>query len=248
MARSRARVSREVVSELAPTGILRVAINLSNFLLVSGLSASGEPYGVAPAIGAELARCLGIPVGYQLFEKPDALADAVDLDLWDVALIAAEPQRAQHIAFTSAYAEIAATFLVPDRSHIRAIAEVDRPGTRIASARGAAYDLWLDRNIRHATLIRANTLDACFRVFVEEGLDALAGLRPRLMSDVRRLPGARLLDGTFASVQQAIGTSRKRMVAQECLQAFVDDIVASGLVARLIKVHDVRGLVAAEPG
>lgn len=235
----------KVVAELAPTGVLRVAINLSNFLLVREVDASGEPHGVAPDIGAELARCLDIPVRYVLFEKPGVLADAAHNGVWDVGLIAAEPQRAEHIAFTSAYAEIEATFLVPAGSQVTTIAEVDRPGRRIASARGAAYDLWLDRNVRHATLVRADTLDACFHSFAEQRLDALAGLRPRLLADVQRLTGARVLDEAFSSVQQAIGIPKERVAASEFLQGFIDRIIASGLVSGLIAKHGVEGLTVA---
>ena len=100
--------------------------------------------------------------------------------------------------------------MVAGDSPIKAVEDVDRPGLRIAVAARSAYDLFLTRNIQHAELVRVTGLNASYDLFVSDKLDALAGLRPRLMSDVEKLPGARLLDGKFTAVQQAIGTPRER--------------------------------------
>lgn len=238
-------MSPAVVSELAPTGVLRAGINLSNFLLVTGKSAAGDPEGVAPDMAGEIAKRLGVPVKYVPYKTPGELADAADTGAWDIGLIGAEPQRAEKIAFSPAYVEIEATYLVPAGSPLKAIAEVDRPGVRIAVTGRAAYGLWLDRNIKNATLVRTDTLDSAYEQFVRDKLDALAGLRPRLISDVKKLPGARLLDGQFTAVQQAIGTARKNAAAAAFLRTFVEEAKASGLVARLIERHKVVGLSVA---
>lgn len=232
-------------SELAPTGVLRAGINLSNFLLVTGKSSSGDPTGVAPDMAREIAQRLGVPVKYVTFPTPGELADAAGKNLWDIGLIGAEPQRAETIAFTPAYVEIDATYLVPAGSPLKSIAEVDRTGVRIAVNARSAYDLWLARNIKHATLVRADTIDASFRLFVDQKLDALAGLKPRLLKDVTTLPGARILDGRFTAVQQAIGTARPNRAGAEFLGRFVAEAKASGLVATLIERHKVRGLTVA---
>jgi hypothetical protein len=149
---------REVLAELAPTGVLRAGINLANFLLVSGKSAAGEPEGVAPDMARAIAQGLGVPVAYVPYARPGELADAAGTGVWDVGLIAAEPARAETIAFSPAYAEIEATYLVPAGSPIRSIEEVDRPGVRIALAARSAYDLWLSRHLRHAELVRSGSL------------------------------------------------------------------------------------------
>ncbi len=125
-------MSEAAKSELAPTGVLRAGINLSNFLLVTGRSPSGDPQGVAPDMAAEIASRLGVPVKYVPFKTPGELADMAGKDVWDIGLIGAEPQRAEIIAFTAAYVEIEATYLVPAGSSIKSIAEVDKPGVRIA--------------------------------------------------------------------------------------------------------------------
>ena len=175
------------------------------------------------------------------------MPDAIDKDVWDIGLIGAEPQRAETIAFTSAYAEIEATYLVPSGSRLKAIADVDSEDVRIAVTARSAYCLWLDRNIKHAELIRSDTLDSAYEEFVNAKLSALAGLRPRLLSDLGKLPGSRIPDGRFMSVQQAIGTSRKNPAGVAFLRDFVEEAKASGLVARLIERYKVRGLSVAPP-
>ena len=235
----------DVISDLAPTGVLRAGINLSNFLLVTKVNSTGDPEGVAPDLAGEVAMRLGVSVKYVTFKSPGELADAIAKDVWDIGLIGAEPQRAETIAFTSAYAEIDATYLVPSDSRSNAIADVDSEGVRIAVTARSAYGLWLDRNIKHAELIRSDTLDSAYEEFVNAKLSALAGLRPRLLSDLGKLPGSRILDGRFMSVQQAIGTSRKNPAGAAFLRDFVEEAKSSGLVARLIERYEVRGLSVA---
>jgi len=236
-----------IAAELAPTGVLRAGINLSNMLLVTGRTAGGDPVGVAPDMARAVADRLDVPVAYVPFARPGDLADAVDDEVRAIGLTGAEPARAERIAFTAAYAEIEATYLVPDGSVLKTLADIDRPGVRIAVSARSAYDLWLADNIRHATLMRADGLDASFRLFVEGALEALAGLRPRLLADTAALPGSRILDGNFTSVQQAIGTRRTNTRGAAFLRDFVENAKASGLVARLIERHKVLGLSVAPP-
>jgi polar amino acid transport system substrate-binding protein len=212
----------ELAKTLAPTGVLRAGVNLANFLLVTGRAQNGDPQGVSPDIGAAIAERLGVPVEYVCYATPGEVADAAADESWDIAMIGAEPARAEKIAFTAAYAEIECTYLAPAGSPIRSIEEVDRAGIRIAVSARSAYDLWLERNIEHAELVRAPGLDASFDLFVEQQLDVLAGLRPRLLTEVEKLPGARVLDGKFSAVQQAVGTPRSR---GEAAAAFLAKVV-----------------------
>ncbi|WP_206932672.1 transporter substrate-binding domain-containing protein [Roseococcus thiosulfatophilus] len=235
----------EILAQLAPGGVLRAGINMSNFLLVTGRGPNGEPDGVSPGMARAIADRLGVPVQYVPFPRPGELADAAGTGAWDIGLIGAEPQRAEKIHFTAAYAEIEATYMVPPGSAITSLDEVDRPGTRIAVAARAAYDLWLERNIRHATLVRAEGLDGAMDLYLRDGLDVLAGLRPRLLTDVEKQPGARILEGKFTAVQQAIGTARANEAAARFLAEFVEEAKRSGLVASLIAKHQVRGLSVA---
>ena len=231
------------MKELTPTGKLRVGVNLSNFLLVQR-NPDGTIRGIVPDLAQELAKRLGVDAELHKYEKVGDVADGAKKGEWDVAFIGAEPQRAQEIDFTPAYLEIPATYLVPAGSPIRTLAEVDRKGVRIAVAQKSAYDLYLARSIRNAELVRAEGIQGSYDLFVGRKLDALAGLKARLLSDADTLPGSRILDGQFTSVQQAVGTPKGHGGAAY-LRQFVSDVKGSGLVTRLIEKHGARGTNAA---
>jgi polar amino acid transport system substrate-binding protein len=231
--------------ELAPGGKLRVGLNYSNFLLVLGDGADGTPQGIAPDLGRELGRRLGVPVEFVKFKQAGHLADGVRDQKCEVGFLGAEPQRANEIAFTRAYLEIPVTFLVPAGSSIKTIAEVDREGVRIAVSARSAYDLYLSRNLKHAKLERVEGLDASYELFVKQKLEALAGLRPRLMSDADRLPGSRILEGQITGVQQAAGTKKGRDAGAAYLSQFIEDVKRTGFVASAIEKHKVRGVTVA---
>lgn len=231
---------------LSRHGVLRAGINLSNFLLVSSRTADGGPAGVSPDMAAILAVCLGLPVRYVPYESPGLLADAAERDEWDIALIGAEPQRAAVIDFTPAYTEIEATYLVPPGSALQTVAEVDQKGQRIAVAARTAYGLWLERNVQAAELVTGEGFDGAYRHFVDQKLDALAGLRPKLIEDEKTLPGSRMLPGRFMAVQQALGTPKASGIALEYLRSFVAAAIGSGIVAQLIARHGVTGLSVAQ--
>ncbi|HIG57352.1 MAG TPA: transporter substrate-binding domain-containing protein [Candidatus Latescibacteria bacterium] len=237
----------KIRAELAPTGILRAGINLGNFLLVTDKTPAGDPIGVSPDMARAVADRLGVPVRYITFASPGELADAAVEDVWDIGNIGAEPERAKTIAFSAAYAEIEATYLVAAGSFIQSVDEVDREGVRIGVYGRSAYGLWLADNIKNAELVKTDGVDASFDIFVEQGLEVMAGLRPRLTTDVEKLPGARILDGQFTAVQQAIGTKPERVAAAAFLRQFVEEAKASGLVADLLEKHRVVGRLTVAP-
>jgi polar amino acid transport system substrate-binding protein len=232
-------------SELAPTGKLRVGINYGNFLLVNKDPASGEYRGIAVDLGREIGRRLGVPVDLVAYETAGKLADGVKAGAWDVAFLGNEPQRAGEIAFSPAYLEIEAGYLVPAGSPIRAMAEVDREGVRIAVAAKSAYDLYLSRSLKHAQLVRAQGIDASYEIFVKDKLEVLSGLKPRLVTDAAKLPGSRVLEGRFTAVQQSVGTPQGRPAGAKYLGDFAKDVKASGFVAAAIARHAVRGVSVA---
>lgn len=238
--------SSELRDLLAPGGVLRAGINLSNFLLVSSRTPEGAPVGVSPDMAGAIADHLGVDLRLVPYESPGLLADAAVRDEWDIGLIGAEPQRAELISFTPSYVEIEATYLVPAGSPLQSVDQIDAPGRRIAVTGRTAYGLWLDRNIAHAALVRSTTMDAALADLIEQRLDALAGLRPRLIADQARLPGSTLLPGRFMAVQQAVGTPKAKGAATgaalDYLTRFVEAAKSSGFVAELIAKHGVQGL------
>lgn len=234
------RAPDAVLAELAPTGRLRAGINLGNILLVTGRTDAGVPAGVAPDMARAVAERLGVAVTLVPLDSPGAVADAIGREV-DIGLIAFEPARAETIAFSPAYVEIEATYLVPADSPFRTVEEVDRPGVRIAVSNRSAYDLYLTRTLRHAELRRAKGLAGALALFTDEKLEALAGLRPALAENAASLPGARVLEGRYTTVRQAIGTRPENAAGAAFLKRFVADAIGSGLVARLIARHGVQG-------
>ncbi len=242
------QISPAARTELAPTGKLRVGLNYQNFLLVLKDAPDGTPTGIAPDLARELATRAGLPIEYVRFDAAGKLADAVKSGAWDVAFLGAEPQRAGEIAFSGAYLEIPVTFLVPAGSSIKNIQEIDAEGVRVAVSEKSAYDLYLSRSLKHARLVRIQGIEASFKLFLDQKLEALAGLKPRLAADSEALPGSRILEGQITAVQQSIGVPRGRSEAAKYVRDFADDIKASGLVARTIDKHRVRGVRVAPAG
>ena len=235
----------DVKKEFAPSGTLRIGLNYGNFLLVLKDAPDGSPRGIAPDLGRELGKRLGVPVEFVKFPEAGQLADGVRDGKCDVGFLGAEPQRANEIAFTKAYLEIPVTYLVPPGSAIRNLDDVDREGVRVAVSDRSAYDLYLSRTLKHAKLVRAKGIDGSHAVFLQDKLEALAGLKPRLVSDAEKLPGSRVLDGQVTGVQQAVGVSKSRENAARFTREFVEEIKRSGLVAKTIDKHGVRGVSVA---
>jgi polar amino acid transport system substrate-binding protein len=232
----------DVKKELAPSGTLRVGLNYGNFLLVLKDSADGSPNGIAPDLGRELGKRLGVPVEFVKFQQAGQLADGVRDGKCDVGFLGVEPQRANDIAFTKPYLEIPVTFLVPPASKIGKIADVDSKGVRIAVSARSAYDLYLSRTLKNAELVRAEGIDGSHELFLKQKLEVLAGLKPRLVSDAQKLPGSRVLEGQITGVQQACGTTKSRPAGAKYLGEFIEDVKRSGLVAKTIDKHGVKGV------
>ena len=237
-------VSDAIRSELVPTGKLRAGMNLGNTLFTRKDPASGELRGVSVDVMRELASRLGVPVEFVVYPTPGDVADAADKNAWDVAILAIEEARAKTIAFSPAMTEIEATYVVHSNSPLRSVDQVDSPGVRISAPEKAGYELYLARTLRNATLVRTKGSAASIELFNEGRADALAGLRPMLLKSMHELPDARLLEGKFMAVNHGVGTPRERGAAAAYLKSFVEEMKASGFVARSIVRHDVQGLSA----
>jgi len=234
------------VAEIAPSGKLRAAINFGNPILASRDPATGEPRGVSVDLARALAARLGVPVELVLYESAGKVSSSVSQ--WDIAFLAVDPARATDIAFTAPYVVIEGAYLVPNESPIKANEDVDRAGTRIVVGAGSAYDLYLSREIRNATLVRAPTSPAVTDMMVAQKLDVAAGVRPALEADARRHPGLRLLPGRFMAIHQAMGTPRGRDAGAAYLGAFIEEMKASGFVAQALARNRVVGAAVAPLG
>jgi polar amino acid transport system substrate-binding protein len=238
--------TRDDGAELAPGGTLRAGINYGNAILATR-GPGGDARGVAIDLTRELARRLAARVELVAYDTVAAMVDAAATGAWDIAYLGIDPARAGQIAFSPPYLAIEATYLVPAGSALRAAAEVDRAGIRVAAPARANYELYLGRSLAHAALVRAPSPEAAFGLLVEGKVDALAGLRQALLALADLLPGSRLLEGRFMAVQQAIGVPRGRDAAVAYLGRFVEDAKRSGLVARAIAATGARGVSVAPP-
>ena len=229
----------EVRRQLVPTGALRVGLNFNNQLLAVRGREGAEPTGVAIDLARDLARRLGVAPVFVGYADPGAVTDAVGKE-WDIAFVAADPDRAAAIAFTPAYLEIDATYLVPSASPARSVADLDRAGLRVATGARSAYTLFLRRALTRAELVFL-TNDAAAAALQAGTVDAVAGLRFALLQSAARVPGSRVLPETFTRAQQAIGVPIAHRAALAYVTSFVADVKRSGVVADAIAQTGLAG-------
>lgn len=232
------------VAELTSNGSLRAAINLGNPILASR-DPDGAPQGVSVDLAREAARQLGVPLVLVPFESAGAVVAAVKARTVDLAFVAIDPVRGADTDYTAPYVVIEGAYMVRDDSPLQRNEEVDRPGTRVAVGRGSAYDLFLTRELKSATIVRAPTSPAVTDLFLARGLDAAAGVRQQLQSDALRVGGVRLLPGRFMVIQQALGVPRGRHAAQAWLSGFIETMKSSGFVAASLTRHAILGAAGA---
>ncbi len=234
-----------VLADLAPHGHIRVAINYGNPVLAHPDPETGEPKGVSVDLAHALGARLGAPVEHVTFDAAGKVSDALRAAAWDVAFLAIDPVRAEQIAFTAPYVVIEGSYIVREDSPLRTIADVDRPGVRIAVGRGAAYDLFLTRTLTNAELVRADTSAGAVDLFARGGLGAAAGVRQPLLAYAAAHPGFRVIDGRFTAIEQAMGTARGREAGLSYLRAFVEDAKRTGFVAAALARHGQRDAAVA---
>jgi polar amino acid transport system substrate-binding protein len=231
--------------ELAPTGTLRVGINYGNPVLATRDPESGELRGVAVDLARELSRRLALPIRLVGFDAAGKMFEAVKTGAWDVAFLAIDAGRAAEVEFTAPYIEIEGAYLVPSGSPFHEIEDVDRENVRIGLSENSAYDLFLTRTIRHAQLIRAPGPNAAFDLLLTGRVDVLAGVKQHLIAHAAKLPGSRLLPGRFMAIGQALGLPRGRSASASYLREFIEDVKASGFVARALENAGVTGVTVA---
>lgn len=219
---------------------MRVGINFGNALL-TGKDESGSPRGIAVDLARELTRRAGVSMDIVSYDSAGKMADGAKAGEWDVAFLATDPARAEEIVFSEPYLEIDTTYLVWANAPFRVPADVDSDGIRISVSNKSAYDLFLTRALKHARLVRTATPGESIDLFFSEKLDALGGLRPLLIDVAEKHPGARVLDGGFMTVRQAVGVPKGQEASARYVYEFVEDIKASGLVASAIERNNIRG-------
>jgi polar amino acid transport system substrate-binding protein len=235
-------VAPDIVRDIAPNGRLRAAMNYGNTVLVQHGS---EPRGVSPDIARELARRLGMPLDFIPYDAAGKVSADATRGAWDIAFLARDPERAKDIQFTAPYVVIEGAYLVPDNSPLKTNEDVDRAGVRISVSRASAYDLYLSRTIKQATLVRAPSPPASIELFAKERLEAVAGVKQPLVAYAASHPGYRVLPGRFMVIEQALAIPRGRPLAARYLADFIDELKASGFVAAALEKSGQRDAAVA---
>ncbi len=230
-------LSEQVLRELAPAGRLRVAINYGNAVLAQRDERTAEPRGITADLSFELARRLAVPVEFITYDGAGKIVATAASNEWDVAFMAIDPLRAQQILFTPPYLIIEGAYLVRADAPFQRVDDLDREGVRIAVGKGAAYDLFLTRTLKHAALVRAPSTGEVLGLFVAEELDAAAGIRQPLQAAARENPEWRVIPECFMAIEQAMCTPAGREEGGKYLAAFIAEMKASGFVADALARH-----------
>jgi len=234
------------ITQLGASGRLRAAINFGNPILAHR-GPDGQPVGVSVDLAREAARRLGLPVELRQFNAAGSVVEAVKAGQVDLAFVAIDPVRAADMAYTAPYVIIEGAYLVRETSPLQRNEQVDQAGTRVVVGRGSAYDLYLTRALKSATLARAPTSPQVTDLLLAQHLEVAAGVKQQLQADARRLGGLRLLPGRFMVIEQALGVPRAHTAAQAWLSGFIEDMKASGFVADALRRHGIEGAVVAPP-
>jgi len=237
--------SVEIIQSFAPGGVLRAAINLGNPVLAHRNSETREPAGVSVDLARELGRRLGVETRLATFDSAGQVFAVVDGDVWDVAFMAIDPVRAEKIRFTEPYVIIEGTYMVNAGADFTTVDDVDREGVRVAVGKGAAYDLYLTRALKHAGIVRAPTSATAIDLFVERSLEAVAGVRQPLEAYAARHPGWRVLDGRFTAIEQAMAVPKSRVAAWTYLRSFLRDMKADDFIRHALARSGQEGATVA---
>jgi polar amino acid transport system substrate-binding protein len=234
-------LSAAVMAELASTGTLRAVINLGNAVLAGKHPIGGLAQGVTVDLTQALAQRLGLPFSLLLVENAAKSVEALATGAADVGYLATDPARAAQLIFSPAYLLIEGVYLVSNTSAFRNHCEIDKPGIRIAAAQGSAYDLFLKRTLKHASLVYAATSQAVVDTFVAQKLDVAAGVRQQLEADASRVGNVRVLPERFMVIEQAMAVPIGRLAAAAWVSQFIETMKANGFVAQSLARHRIDG-------
>ncbi len=235
-----------LAAAFAPTGRLRASINLGNPILANRDAGSGHVVGVSVDLARGLADQLGVPLELVVFDAAAKSVVAVKAGQADIGFFAVDPLRGEGIRFSAPYVLIEGSYLVRQASPLTDNAQVDRAGTTVMVGKGSAYDLYLTREIKAATLLRAPTSPLVVDTFLAQNADVAAGVKQQLEADAQRLPGLRLLPGRFMVIEQAMGVQAGRGdAAEKFLRAYVEHAKSSGMVTQALQRHAVKGALVA---
>lgn len=240
-------IPSHIVQTLAPTGKLRAAINFGNTVLAQRDPVTGEPRGVSGELAREFAKRLGVPIEFVTFDAAGKVFEALKRGEWDIAFLAIDPVRAAEIDFTGPYVLIEGAYVVLKDSPIKANEGVDREGIRVAAAKGSAYELYLTRTLKRAKVVMQPTGPEACEMFLRDKLEVAAGVKQPMIQFAKEHPETRLIPGRFMAIEQAMGMPKGRDAGVRTLREFVEEMKASGFVAKALERSGQNEAVVAPP-
>ena len=237
--------TQEARQALAPTGKLRVGLQLGSPHNVIRDSASGEMKGVGFDLGRELARRMGVPFEPITYPSVGALLDAGKAGAWDVAFVGFSPARAKEWDFTALHMEVEFGYLVPSGSSISTMADVDRSGIRVAVQEKSQPDIFVSRTLKNAEVVRAPSLAGTVEMLKSRRADAIFSIKPSLFEASKQLPGSRVLEGRPGIDPHAMVLPKGRELGLTYARQFIEEAKSRGLVTTAIERVGMRGAVVA---
>jgi polar amino acid transport system substrate-binding protein len=237
----------EARQALAPTGKLRFGLQLGNPLNVIRDPASGEMKGLGFDLGKELARRIGVPYEPVLYPSIGALLESGKSGAWDITHVGFTSERAKEFDLVAAHVEVEFGYLIPGDSSISTMADVDRPGIRVAVQEKSGPDVFFSRTLKNAVLVRAPSNPGALEVLKSGRADVMGSIKPILSELSNQLPGSRILDGRPGIDPHVVAMPKGRGPGVAYLRQFMEDAKSEGLVKAAIERAGLRGVVVAAP-
>jgi polar amino acid transport system substrate-binding protein len=234
------KISDPRVADLVRTGKVRVALNLPQY---TKDPTTGELRGWS----IELVRLLGERMGVQgvpvEHPTPPQAIGCLKSGECDVSILGIDPTRAVDVDYSAPFAQLEFTYLVPDGSSIRSIADADRPGVRIAVVRNHVSTLVLTRALKQATPVYAEMIDPTFDLLRTRKVDVFASVRAELVKYATQLPGSRVLEESYGANRFGMAVAKGQAAERLAyMSEFIDEVRASGLLQQIIDRSGLHGL------
>jgi polar amino acid transport system substrate-binding protein len=228
-------------AQLAPNGKLRFAFTVSNPNYAT--QPAGEKLsGIGIDIGEALAKRLGVPLEVVRYTATaENVADAKS-GKWDVAILGIEASRKASMDFTSPYAVTKNSYVVPAGSALKTIPDVDRKGVKVAVSANTAQHVYLKDALKSAALVPVANNLASTEELKAGRVDAVAANQNTLEAIVERMPGYRVIPGSYSDVQYSLAVPKGREAGAAFLDAFVKHLRSSGAIQKSLDQHKLKGV------
>ena len=238
-----------VAHDIVPGGTLRAVYLGTNPAQAMRDPATGEVRGPAYDLARELARRNNVPLEFKPIAGPPAVIEAVKNGEADIGFVAYEATRLGTVEFSQTYMLVRQSFLVLDGSPIKAIADIDRAGQKIAGTVNDSIMLCMKRILKQATIVELENNPADLsKALTARTIDALGANRQRLTTLSTATPGTRLLPDDLFNVPQNIVVPKDRPAALAEVNALIDEMRMSGFLQSAIERGGAIGVAVAPAG